>query len=123
MASRWSRFKGWVNQHILAQPPSTPDLPDMLSPDVFTPVAPTDEPDYYYDPTQGDITIIDDFGVNHGTQSYNDWYQDSLLTSEEFHAKYGPDFYNRTLIFLLEEELDIMWDWETWRNQYEALHG
>lgn len=120
--SLWSRFKGWVNEHI-AQQPSGPLLPDMLSPDVFTPVPPTQEPEYYSEPGDDQITIIDDFGTNQGTQSYGGWYQDSLLTSEEFHAKYDQDFYNLTLIYLLEEQLDIEWDWETWRGNYEARNG
>lgn len=123
----WQRFKGFVNKQILrrgeemapAPPPAPPPIPEPSfapEPVYQPPEQPLEIPDNY-------IHIVDDFGVDRGTQTYEGWYQDTLLSSEEFHLKYGYDFYNTDIIEWLEDYYGIEWDWDTWRTEYEARNG
>lgn len=120
MPSLWDRFSGWVNEHILGKEEEAEEEeqypPPIQPPEYGEDVEYPEEP---YDFGANDpIHIQDEFG-DHGTKTYEEWYQDSLLSSREFHDKYGDDWYNLDIIDFLEDYYDIDWDWESWRTAYE----
>lgn len=89
------------------------------------PPPPGPPPEPPEEPIGGDglINVTDDFGIDRGTQTWDDWYRDTTLNGESFKRKFGYDFDNITLIHLLEEILDIEWDWEKWRADYLARNS
>lgn len=68
------------------------------------------------DPTEY-TTIYDAYGDVLAEGTFEDLYNDSLLTAEEFEQIYG-DYTITDLIYDLEMAYDIEWDWETWRELY-----
>lgn len=120
----WDRVKSWVNEHILETPaletqvPDEPILPEEpLGGYPEEPLEGGENPITYEDSDE-QITIVDDYGIFRGEMTFEEWWNASLLTSEQFHERFGYDFYNVELIYLLEEQLDIDWDWDSWREKY-----
>lgn len=115
----FNRLRGFVNRLFGRQPP--PELPPEP-----TPVQPVfqEPPPLPPQPTQeeyGDITIVDAFG-NEYTQSYEDWYADTLLNRDQLAAKYGFRLETVEIVYLLIEA-GVDWDWDQWRRDYEATNG
>lgn len=123
--SLWSRIKGAVNRVIRggSELPATPPEPTYQEPIPYTPLP--QQEDYGYSPSGGYEldSLVDDWGINRGTNTKDGWYQETLLNNEEFHAKYGADFDNLDMIYWWEEYYDEPWDWESWREDYEAKNG
>jgi hypothetical protein len=132
----WDRFKSFINRGIEESPafepqtPEAPILPDEPLGGGFSlePIGDSGGNPFYYGSSSYDayesnhlIVIIDDYGVYHGELTFKEWWENSLLTSEEFHLKFGEDFYNVELIYLLEEEMDIDWDWSVWKEKYASV--
>jgi len=62
-------------------------------------------------------TIYDDYGDVLIEGTFEDLYEQSLMTAEEFEGIYG-DYTITDLIYDLELAYDIEWDWDTWRELY-----
>lgn len=58
-----------------------------------------------------------------GTQTFDQWYNDTLLSRDEFIAKWGSDFYARDIIDYFTFDLDYDWNWADWAAEYEAANG
>lgn len=63
-------------------------------------------------------TITDEYGDTIIEGSFEDLYNETFLTQEEFAEIYGEDYFITDLIHDLEAIYDIEWDWETWREIY-----
>lgn len=61
--------------------------------------------------------IYDDFGDVLIEGTFEDLYEQTLMTAEEFEELYG-DYTITDLILDLEVAYDIEWDWDTWRELY-----
>lgn len=117
----WQRIIQRITDAIGGLPPRPPREPDQWPEEPLPPpppLPPEEPPGGDGGDDYGMIHVVDDFGIDRGTQTWDDWYRDTLLYREPFHQKFGYDFSNIDLIYLLEEILDIEWDWETWRNDY-----
>lgn len=63
-------------------------------------------------------TLVDDDGYVIDEGTFGDFYENTLLTAEEFAEIYGEDYTITDLIYDLELAYDIEWDWDTWRELY-----
>lgn len=112
-------FGGEQEEEPFEEPP--PPLPPPIPP-------PIEEPEEDEEPEEPGIfddrvTIYDDFGNLIGTYTEQEWLDITLLTNEEFREQFGFDFNRVTLIHLIEEYLDIEWDWDAFKSEYEARNG
>ena len=122
--SLWSRIKGFFGRTPKSAPPP-PYVPPPISdvpPSPPIPRSPYDGGGYFV-PQQDQYTLIDDWGINRGTDTQQGWYEATLLDGASFHARFGDDFDNIDLIDWYEEQFDEPWDWETWRELYRNLTG
>lgn len=63
-------------------------------------------------------TIQDEFGNTIIEGTFEDLYNETFYTSEEFYEIYGDEYSITDLIHDLELIYDIEWDWATWRELY-----
>lgn len=119
--SLWGRIKSFVNEHILATQEQTPPEPEPFYSEPPPYIPPPSED--YGDSSQV-MSITDDWDIYRGTQTYDQWYQDTLLNTDQFQAKYGPDFHQLELIELIGDYYGIYdWDWDRWREDYAGANG
>lgn len=85
------------------QPPPPPDLPGSF----FT--TPPDADDR--------VTLYDYFGDRIGTNDWSGWWDAAVKNT------YHDQIHVLNLIQLLEDEYDIEWDWEAWREAYASAHA
>jgi hypothetical protein len=125
MPSLWRRLSNFINERILEREEDEPYVPppeDLGGGIIDEPPEPPDQPDGTVGPND-QVTLTDDFGNYVGTHDWYDWYDETLRGRISFRMVYGYSITTRILISLLEEAYGIEWDWESWRRDYDAIHG
>jgi hypothetical protein len=126
MASFWQRAKAWVNTRIQTSPAFEAQQPTEP---ILTPEPIYQESTYTWEEIPKEqfvnISITDDYGNYHGTYSYQEWYDFTLIGHERFAVQFGADFYTVELLDLLQRQTG-WWgkaEWEQWREDYELANG
>lgn len=113
-------FKKLVNRILRGgteAPPLPPEPPWIEAPGIDAPPAPEPIEDHEAPNLLDNISLYDNFGNYIGTENWQGWWDATI------YLKYQGDIHVINLIQVIEDEYDIEWDWQAWREAYAAAHA